>query len=384
MGVMTSDRSFACDGCFEDPKLRDYIREHGGRGNCSWCGSKDRFLIPLSELDPIFREVAVIYDEVGINEGDYISYLLQEDWTVFSEAISEAGDDRMQMLCVAILEAGLHPKDDVDEPNYRGCFRPEESWLEENWHDQLEAILTGESPPHTLEESPNHGGDDPDPVEVAYEDLVEVYEKGKVFSRARIHKDRSRKERFTLPELGAPPPEKTPSGRVNRPGEPVLYLASDEVTALAEVRAWKGAAVAVAKVRLRKRSRVIDLLSLKIPGSPFFEEHLAWKLQPAGLFHRLAEELSRPVMPHETDRLYLPTQRLCELIRRSRYDGVAYPSAMGPGSNLVLFDPTGAEPVELMYVRVGLVRFDYEQISPSHDVYEEGRFDYRLAETDVE
>ena len=89
-------------------------------------------------------------------------------------------------------------------------------------------------------------------------------------------------------------------------------------------------------------------------------------------------------MPHETDRLYLPTQRLCELIRRSRYDGVAYPSAMGPGSNLVLFDPTGAEPVELMYVRVGLVRFDYEQISPSHDVYEEGRFDYRLAETDVE
>jgi hypothetical protein len=388
---MTSDASFACDYCFEDSKLREYIRDHGRRGNCAWCGSKSRFLVSLDELGPLFREVAVIYDEVDVDYGgDNISYLLQQDWPVFSEAVSEARDDRMQELCVAILEAGLHPKDDVDEPNYHGDFRQGNAWLEESWHNQLEAFLTGEATSETQKESSESSEHDdhppslPDTVEFAYEDLMEEYEEGKILFRARIHEDRSRTDRFALAELGAPPSERTPASRANRAGRPVLYLASDEATALAEVRAWKGAAVAVAKMRLRRPSRVIDLLHLKIPDSPFFEEHLAWKLQLAGLFHRLAEELSRPFMPHEADRLYVPTQHLCDLIQQAGYEGVAYPSAMGLGSNLVLFDPTAAEPVEVTYVRVGLVRFDYGQIPPTHEVYEEGQFDYLLLKTDVE
>lgn len=388
---MTSDTSFACDYCFENSKLHEYIREHGRRGHCAWCGSKNRFLVLLDELGPFFREVAVIYDEVDVNYGgDDISYLLQEDWPVFSEAISEACDNRMQKLCVAILEAGLDPKDDVDEPNFRGGFRRENSWLEESWHNQLEAILTGETTFEAPEKSSEYGKSDdhlppfPDAVEFAYEDLMDESKEGEILFRARIHEDRSRKARFSLAELGAPLSERTPAGRANRPGKPVLYLASDEATALAEVRAWKGAAVAVAKMRLRKPSRVINLLHLKIPDSPFFEEHLAWKLQLAGLFHRLAEELSRPVMQHEADRLYVPTQRLCDLIQQAGYEGIAYPSAMGPGSNLVLFDPTAAEPVEVTYVRVGLVRFDYDQIPPTYEVYEEGHFDYLLLKTDAE
>lgn len=370
--------------------MREFIRDNGERGRCAWCGSRNRFLIPLTKLGNIFRDVTVIYDEVEFGHGDQISFLLQEDWSVFSEAISEASDGRMQDLCVAILEAGLHPKDDVDEPDYRGSFHHEESWLEENWSSQLEAMLTGKrlrrdvGVPFDAEEDDGGLPPLPDSVEFAYEELVDVYEEGRTFYRARIHEDRSRKDRFGATDLGAPPPDKTPDGRANRAGEPVLYLASDENTALAEKRPWRGAAVAVAKMKLRERSRVINLLNLKIPTSPFFEEHLAWELQLSGLFHRLSEELSRPIMPNETPRLYVPTQHLCDLIRRAGYDGVAYPSAMGPGSNVVLFDPTAAEAIDLVYVRVGLVRLDYEEILPTHEVYEEGHFDYLLAETDSE
>jgi len=213
---------------------------------------------------------------------------------------------------------------------------------------------------------------------------MDVYEEGRTFYRARIHEDRNQKDRFSATDLGAPRPDQMKkAGRVNRAGEPVLYLASDENTALAEKRPWRGAAVAVATMKLRKRSRVIDLLNLKIPKSPFFEEHLAWKLQLAGLFHRLGEELSRPIMPHEEPRLYVPTQHLCDLIRWAGYDGVVYPSAMGPGFNVVLFDPTIAETVDLVYMRVGLVRLDCEEIPSTHEIYEEGRFDYLLAETDL-
>ena len=66
-------------------------------------------------------------------------------------------------------------------------------------------------------------------------------------------------------------------------------------TALAEVRAWKGMAVAVAKCEVKNRLLVVSLLHYELPKSPFFEELLQWKMQLAELFGRLADELSRPV-----------------------------------------------------------------------------------------
>ena len=139
---MATDPSFACNRCFEDSKLREYILNHGQRGNCFWCHGRNRFLIPLHQLGPLFRDVAAIYYEVDFPHGDNISFLLQEDWSIFGEAISEAREDRMQQLCVAILKAGLDPKEDVDTPNYRGGFRREEPWLADTWDSQLETILT--------------------------------------------------------------------------------------------------------------------------------------------------------------------------------------------------------------------------------------------------
>ena len=187
----------------------------------------------LDELGPLFRDVVrQVYVEVHAGSGDDISFLLQEDWSVFSEAIAEVPDNRMQELCIAVLEAGLHPKHDVDEPNYRGEFQSQELWLEESWHNKLEAMLTGRS---------NEGPEGSyEAVQLAYEDLMDEYDQGTVLSRARIHEDMSRKDRFCLSQLGAPPWPKARAGRANRKGEPVLYLASDKATALAEVRAWKG------------------------------------------------------------------------------------------------------------------------------------------------
>jgi RES domain-containing protein len=376
---MATDSLFACDRCFQDSRLREYILKNGQRGNCFWCHGRNRFLIPLHKLGPLFRDVAAIYDEVDFPHGDNISFLLQEDWSIFGNAISEARDERMQRLCVAILNVSLDPREDFDTPNYAGGFRRREPWLADTWDRQLEAILTGNLHPIVARDpaDPDQDGE-PDPVEVAYEDLMKEYPEGNLFYRARIHKDRSRKERFTMGDLTAPPPEKAKDRRANRAGEPALYVASDMATALAEVRAWKGAAVAIAKMVLRKRSRIIDLLNPEIPASPFFEEYLNWKLELAGLLHRLADELSRPIIPDEDTRLYLPTQHLCELIRRAGYDGVAYPSAMGQGSNVVLFDPRAAEPIEITYVRVRSVLFDPEEIPEYHDIYEEGPFDYLL------
>src|SRR6266540_4294352 len=84
-------------------------------------------------------------------------------------------------------------------------------------------------------------------MEAVFEDRSIVCQDGKVFYRARIYEDRGRKERFSFDELYAPPSDRSTAGRANIAGELVLYLASSPSTALAEVRAWKGAPVAVAK-----------------------------------------------------------------------------------------------------------------------------------------
>lgn len=87
--------------------------------------------------------------------------------------------------------------------------------------------------------------------EAAFEDLAVSFEperEGKLY-RARVYDDRDRKNRYTESEIGAPPVEKTKAGRSNQAKQPGLYLANSKSTALAEVRPWKGAAVAVAEMR---------------------------------------------------------------------------------------------------------------------------------------
>src|SRR5713226_3176506 len=139
-----------------------------------------------------------------------------------------------------------------------------------------------------------------------------------------------------------------PTGKGSR----FCIFASNKSTALAEVRAWKGAAVALAEVTIKRHLLIVDLSRSMRFRSPFFLELPKWNVQLASLLRRLGSDLSRPMMPHEEEVLYRPTQLLAWLIRSSGYQGFIYPSAMGPGTNIVLFNPEDAEVAKVSYVRV--------------------------------
>lgn len=377
--MMNSRRLVACEHCFKDERLREWIREEGKLRNCPWCGSQKVYVMPLIEIGPFFRDLVDIYEETDDGSGDDIAYLLQDNWDIFSKIIEE-NPDLMRKMTTAILEAGLDPKDNVNLPDYRGYFRRADAQLTEELEDTIMALLSEtdeqvKKPQHIQETN-----EFLDVLKVALEDLSTIYEEGDIFFRARIHDKRTRSEKYTLVELGAPVPEKTPDGRANRAGEPVLYLATDEITALAEVRAWKGAAIAIAKVKVRRRLRIINLVDFKFPESPFFEEQLIWQLQLSDLFHKLADELSQPIMPHEMKQLYRLSQKLCDLIRGSGYDGVAFPSAMGSGCNVVFFKPENGEPFDVKYVRVKEIDFSFAELTECEDIYEELPFNYLIDE----
>jgi hypothetical protein len=377
---MPKKRNVACIKCFKDKRLQKFIRETGTKSHCPWCGARNTYVVPLEELGPLFRDVAIIYNPVAWDMGDTISDLLQEDWEIFSERIENASDDLMEKMTLAILEAGLHPKDDVDEPDYQGSFERSTNWLEGSWQEEVDKLMESAitDAKRRRYQSSFDLLSDSEAYEVAFEDFGIEYEEGKILYRARIHKNRTIKEQFKLHELGAPKPEEVKNpGRANRVGEPVLYLASDEKTALSETRAWKGAPVAIAKVRLKRRLWIVNLKDHRPLDSPFFEELLDWKVQLTGLFHRFGEELCRPVMPHEEEILYKPTQHLCDLARKNGFDGIAYPSAMRPGFNVVIFDTEAAEPVERKYVRAK-VQYDYDNLGEDEPIYDETPYDHLL------
>ena len=360
----------ACERCFKDSRLREWIRENGTKGRCPWCGARNAYTVPLPALGVLFRKVASIYVPVESTffgeQGDGIDFLLQEDWEIFSEKIVEHPDNLAYQLATAILKAGLHPKHDVDCPDYTGDFRKQSTRLVDEWHERAEAAITEEAAESSeveadIASNPEYEDyvGEADFLQVAFEDLGKSYDSNHIFYRARIHEDRSKKERHGKGEMGAPPPEWTPPGRANRAGEPVLYLASDADTALAEKRAWKGAAVALGTMKLCRNIRVVSLQDYELPSSPFFEENLAWKLQLAALFYRLGEELSLPLTPSElkVGTLYRPTQHLCDCVRAAGYDGLEFPSAMGKGLNIVLFNPSDAVAIDVKHVRVTEIQF---------------------------
>jgi RES domain-containing protein len=318
----------------------------------------------------------------AFNRGELISTLLDDSWGVFDDQIQ--CDGLAQDLAVSILYADLRPKERYDYPDYEGFFRDEENWLENNWDEKAYAALT-EGLPSADKEGLQRVGraiddDLPDQIEIAFEDLATQLPVNEILHRARIHKDRTRTARYEKHELSAPPPQRAKAGRANRKGDPVLYLATNKSTALAEVRAWKGAAVALAPVRIKRNLLLVDLKRPRPLKSPFFVDLLRWRVQLFVLLHRLGEDMSRPVMPHEEKLFYRPTQLLAWLIRSSGYDGFVYPSAMGSGSNIALSNPDDVEIMEVNYVRVKRAAYFSEPLHEYEDIYEEGPYDSLLSD----
>ena len=70
------------------------------------------------------------------------------------------------------------------------------------------------------------------------------------------------------------------------------------------------------------------------------------------MMRRFAEELSRPIDPNQAEIDYLPTQYLTEIVMKCGFDAVLYPSSLGPGKNIAIFDPAS---VKVDVTRLGQV-----------------------------
>jgi RES domain-containing protein len=143
--------------------------------------------------------------------------------------------------------------------------------------------------------------------------------------------------------MGAPPPKKARAGRANPAGIPHLYVASDQPTAVAEVRAEPGDWVTVASVTIGAAPmRVLDLTRDVRIVDPHAHKDLHEALVLRELLHVFAYELGRPVRPGDTELDYVATQFIAEYFRDKRVGGIIFPSALADERNAVFFDPNVA------------------------------------------
>jgi hypothetical protein len=144
--------------------------------------------------------------------------------------------------------------------------------------------------------------------------------------------------------MNAPPQHLASHGRANPAGIPYLYLGSQPDTAAAEIRPHTGEVACIAEFTIPE-IRAVDLRNPRGFVSPFLlgEASKIGQLRAdLPLLERLGGELTRPVLPQRAAIDYIPSQYLCEFIKKAGFDGVLYRSSVSDGFNLALFAPDKA------------------------------------------
>ena len=154
-----------------------------------------------------------------------------------------------------------------------------------------------------------------------------------------------------------PSPGHSSDGRVSPRGIATLYTATDEATAVSEVRPHVGAAVTVSQMQPTRNLRVVDCHS-RHGESAFFG--ISGRDPMAEAWVALNRAFARPLYDLARTDLYAPTQIVSEWFRRAGFDGVAFKSSLGPGKNVAVFDPTTAKPITGQVVDVRSITVHYE------------------------
>lgn len=326
-----------CAECFGDSGLRVSIIPtlSDNTGSCDYCGSVSVRLVLPAQLRQWFEMLIDVYE---INpEGRPLVDWLREDWRLFTHSVMD--DAHAKELLADVLDDG---------EIVRKCFRPSlqfESESLKRWEDLRDEMM--------------HRNrwflDEPIDLERLRQllDLLiaPVEGLGGTWYRARLL---AHDEPYSIETMGAPPDHLAGHGRANPAGIPYLYLGSKQETAVAEIRPHTGELACVAEFRI-PAIRAVDLREPRRQVSPFIlsdASEISQLRVDLPLLERLGDELMRPVVPRGAAFEYIPSQYLCEFIKKSGFDGVVYRSSVSEGMNLALFSPDIASGGNVEVLRV--------------------------------
>jgi len=329
-----------CPACFGDSDtLRTRFDERGVDGECPTCNNTNVKVLDAEGLSDLFEGLKDHYEPVigdryrlhkdgvtGLGPwmgADSLAEILRDQWEVFSDAID---DDTAEEILAGIW------------PGYVGEYmcRGSRGWREvqSEWESLKHSLmhewrffLSGK------------------PVSRAVSRLLDPWSEllgtpldARDWRRARIQESCGK----VIPsdQMGAPPREKARAGRANPAGIPHLYVASDQSTAVAEVRAEPGDWVTIATVTIHPEPmQVLDLTRDVRIVDPFAHKDLHEALMLRELQQVFSYELRRPIRVGDSELDYVATQFIAEYCRNEGLGGIVFPSSLANGVNAVFFDP---------------------------------------------
>lgn len=357
-----------CEKCFTSQELKSIIKSLNKIDNCTFCGSTQVYVYNLysdSGIDELFNGILSIFRPASeLTPYGYSRYKLvsikdefEKKWNIFNgldshnihkflvELLSNKFSDKVTLLDnqVGILE-WMNDK-----------YLNENSVLKGKTWSEFVDYIKHENRFHT-----NHVNYE---VLKDYLSSISITLEADTFFRARI----SNNIELTIEKMGAPPKELATAGRANSEGISHLYLASDTLTAVSEIRPSKSDSIYVGRFPLTSSIKVIDFRLLKNLDVFIFPDPVRYAIN-LETFKEMNKAISKPVRSGDSKLDYLPTQFIVDFIKSlnetvgTGYEGIIFESTLSTsGYNLMIFNPTIIKCVRIEKRRVESL--NYETVS---------------------
>lgn len=354
-----------CNYCFESEELNDYIREHGSKATsnyqCPECQSSDELMYLLSKntlamkLQKIISTLYEHDDDLGMmyyaqkyickGDGNPNSYAQLQN---LSEVCFElfGGDEQIPNLLSSNIDYS-HIKDGGDDL-FSDTYS--EVWKEKCWWDDEQFAL---SQWQTFCENVKHKARYFNHKDFSVTDFLEKFKNalGKIeYSDAltiyRARKINSLEEEITINsnpacELGKVPIKYAQNNRFSPIGISYGYFATDELTAIKEIRAKQDEQIAIGQFTITDELKLIDFRFQTMKNKVnIFNDTLDLSLYCQQRFIKdFLQDISKPIEDSDQTLEYIPTQIMAEYIWHLGYDGFLFDSSQSEnGINLVIFE----------------------------------------------
>ncbi|MPS66821.1 MAG: hypothetical protein DI622_11420 [Chryseobacterium sp.] len=349
---MNKEDIFICIQCVKDIRYKKLLEQKGSEAKCSCC-ENNNLIIDTNSNDFIQLTKALIryhYSEWIYNEefgGDHYCSLLFSDESLFfnvdrfNPAVLDELSDRIYLF------GGSYDSYQSGVSLFSGYYDTYKLPLLESIKTDLDSSILKIERQLLVENYFQYEAEISKLLSLYVNSCQMTIKKDSEFFRARIgyqHEERvhynSKVETKTIyipysgDKIGAPPPNIVGTGRINRPGVSYLYCATDEYTAISEIRPHPGDVVSIGKFIVDKDLKIFDLSEVQFLN--YFESDK--KIKEFKILNTFTELLQKVIPPSKRDE-YNITQLIADCIRKLDFAGILFPSSVGNGDNLVIFNP---------------------------------------------
>jgi RES domain len=352
-----TDDTYICASCIGNRRFANWIRANGSMGRCDLDPdnhTRARKVVKVKDfaeyVDEWFREAYTKGEEEGYVTADSDNIHYRQRGEPYDEILMyelECSEDVVRAVAEELPDATHREIQKGADQFYdsgasyesiaaieeRRRQEQEEYWFENRFTFQWREFCEGvqyERRFFKLKEPLDELFGSPKEYESGTIRPVYTIAAGERLYRARLLDDGFTKEQLNqnpARELGAPPRDKTRAGRMNVEYIPAFYAAFSEETAVAEIRPGIGEQVAVGEFEVQKELRVFDFTAFSRAKDD--EWNAAYEHTRYHFIKQMEDEISKPILPFEKQREYIPTQMVAEYLREYfDCDAVVYRSAM--------------------------------------------------------